>query len=81
MAPLLSKDRLLKNACPVLTSLISIYKRTSEPFYVTSCAFQTVDAVCRVDPEVIESVAEQLLTALFTQVTKLNFNQYSGFAI
>ncbi len=76
MSRLLSRERLLRNASPILTALIGIFKRTSEPFYVTSCVFQTVKAICEVDPNVMEGVVEQLLTALFTQV-KVMLHFYS----
>ena len=68
MSHLLSGDRLLKNACPILTVLIGSFKRPGDPYYTTCCVFQTIDAICSVNPQVVESVMEALMTALFTQV-------------
>ncbi len=72
MAGLLSNDRLQKSVCPIIMMLIAGYKRsggagTTEPYYITSCVVQLIDAVSKTEPATLEPVAEPLLTSLFTQ--------------
>ena len=68
MMPLITEERLTKQANNILNTLISTYKKTSEPFYVTQCIYQVIEVIIKKDPSVIEPVVEPLLTALFTQM-------------
>ena len=58
-----------KSAGPILSVLVNTYKRVPEPYYVTQCISQLIDAViARELAHILDSMIEPLLTALFTQV-------------
>ena len=58
-----------KAAGPILSVLVGTYKRVPEPYYVTQCISQLIDAViAREQSPILDSMIEPLLTALFTQV-------------
>ena len=69
MAGLLSHERVSKSAGPILSVLVNTYKRVPEPYYVTQCISQLIDAIiAREQSPILDSMIEPLLTALFTQV-------------
>ena len=72
MSPLLSDDRISKSVTPVISMLITLYKRSShviEPYHVTQCISCLLKAVVDRDPAILDTAVEQLLTALFVQVS------------
>ena len=78
MAGLLSHERVSKSAGPILSVLVNTYKRVPEPYYVTQCISQLIDAIiAREQSPILDSMIEPLLTALFTQVGPLGrFDHY-----
>ena len=77
MGPLLSDDRIYKNITPVVLHLITLYKRSGiDPFHITQCISSILKAVVDRNPEILDAVVEQLLTALFVQVCQ--FSTYSS---
>ena len=75
MAGLLSQERVSKAAGPILSVLVNTYKRVPEPYYVTQCISQLIDAViAREQSPILDSMIEPLLTALFTQVHTANLS-------
>ena len=82
MSPLLSDDRIGRNMNQVISMLITLYKRSShviEPYHVTQCISSTLKSVVDRDPNILDSVVEPLLTALFVQVTPGHFLNLAGF--
>ena len=64
-----------KAAGPILSVLVNTYKRVPEPYYVTQCISQLIDAViAREQSPILDSMIEPLLTALFTQVHTTNMS-------
>jgi hypothetical protein len=64
----ISEERLLRQAPPVISTLVAMYKRTPEPYHVTQSISQILHVVLVKDSAVLDGVMESLLTALFTQV-------------
>lgn len=69
MGPCLSDERLYKNvASPVCSSLLGLYKKVNEPFYITQCVCNLLKAMIERDLQIIDGIIEPLFTALFVQV-------------
>jgi hypothetical protein len=70
MAGLLSFERVSKHVGQIITVLVSTYKRVPEPYFVTQCISQLIDAIIeREQSAILDPMIEPLLTALFTQVS------------
>ena len=77
MSPLLSDDRISKSVTPVISMLITLYKRSShviEPYHVTQCISSLLKAIVDRDPGILDTAVEQLLTALFVQVCQFCYD-------
>ena len=69
MGPMLSDERLYKyTANPVCSSLLGMYKKVPEPFYITACVSNLLKAMIERDVQIIDGIIEPLFTALFVQV-------------
>ena len=69
MGPLLSDERLYKQtASPVCSSLLGLYKKVPEGFYITQCVCNLLKAMIERDLQIIDAIIEPLFTALFVQV-------------
>lgn len=69
MGPMLSDERLYKyTATPVCSSLLGMYKKVPEPFYITACVSNLLKAMIERDVQIIDGIIEPLFTALFVQV-------------
>ncbi len=71
MTWLVSRERLLRCACTMATALVAALKRAPDPFHVTSCLSQVLDAANGADPFVLEPVVETLMNAFVRQVAPL----------
>ena len=66
---MLSDERLYKyTASPVCSSLLGMYKKVPEPFYITQCVSNLLKAMIERDLQIIDGIIEPLFTALFVQV-------------
>ncbi len=78
MASHISLERVTKSVATILSVLVSTYKRVPEPFFVTQCISQLIDAVIARDMSpILDPMIEPLLTALFTQVGLTSAADYS----
>ena len=69
LAPLLSDERLYKyTASPVCSTLLGLYKKVAEPFFITQCVSNLLKAMIERDLQIIDGITEPLFTALFVQV-------------
>ena len=69
MGPMLSDERLYKyTATPVCSSLLGMYKKMPEPFYITACVSNLLKAMIERDAQIIDGIIEPLFTGLFIQV-------------
>ena len=69
MAALLSDERLYKyTASPVCSTLLGLYKKVAEPFFITQCVSNLLKAMIERDLQIIDGITEPLFTALFVQV-------------
>ena len=75
MSPLLSDERISKHMTPVISLLITLYKRSGiEPYHVTQCISTILKAIVERDSQILDSIVEQLLTALFVQVCQFSYD-------
>ncbi|QQP50569.1 Maestro heatlike repeat family member 1 [Caligus rogercresseyi] len=68
MYGLISADHLEKATIPNLTLLLSLYKKLPEPYYVSHCISMLLSSFEGKDTDILESILESLLNALFQQV-------------
>ena len=55
--------------------LITLYKRSGiEPYHVTQCISSLLKAIVDRNPQILDGVVEQLLTALFVQVCQFSYD-------
>ena len=59
-------------ASPVCSTLLGLYKKMSEPFYVTQCVSNLLKAMIERDLQIIDGIIEPLFTALFVQVCQFS---------
>ena len=65
--------RLYKNtASPVCSTLLGMYKKMAEPFYITQCVSNLLKAMIERDLQIIDGIIEPLFTALFVQVCQFS---------
>ena len=59
-------------ASPICSTLLGLYKKLSEPFYITQCVSNLLKAMIERDLQIIDGIIEPLFTALFVQVCQFS---------